>query len=84
MIINYEQTLKNNALIYFLEMFSRLLRCSIARGSGSGLSLVGSTKVKACTPFLYESSLKVEIKNTCISLSKLNVVALKYKKTFLY
>ena len=32
-------------------MNSQLLRCSTARGSSTGLSLVGPTKVKACKSF---------------------------------
>ena len=41
----------------FLKIQSRLSRCSTDRGSGSGLSLGGPSKVKAC-----ECSLKVENK----------------------
>ena len=43
---------------------SWLSRCSTARGSDSGLSLGGPTKIKAHKSFLFaEGSLKVEIKN---------------------
>ena len=39
---------------------SQLLRCNTARGSSTGLSLVGPTKVKAVKSFLFtEGSLKV-------------------------
>ena len=42
-------------------MNSWLSRCSTARGSSSGLSLGGPTKVKASKSFLFtEGSLKVE------------------------
>ena len=41
--------------------YSRLSRCSTARGSNTGLSLVGPTKVKACKSFPFtEGYLKVE------------------------
>ena len=44
-------------------IFSQLSRCSKARGSSSGFSLGGSTKVKACKSFLFtQGSLKVENK----------------------
>ena len=53
----------------FLVIYSRLLGCSTARGSGSGLSLGGPTKVNARKSFLFTGgSLKVEIKNTCLIL----------------
>ena len=51
---------------------SRVLRCSAApcsaaRGSRTGFSLVGPTKVKACKSFLFtESSLKVENKEDLV------------------
>ena len=51
------------------DIYSRLLRCSAARGAIFGLSLGGPTKIKS---FIFtENSLKVENKkNTClISLS---------------
>ena len=35
-----------------LDIHSRLLRCSTARGSNTGLSLVGTTKVKACKSYI--------------------------------
>ena len=42
-------------------MNSQLSRCSTARGSSTGLSLVGPTKVKARKSFIFpEGSLKVE------------------------
>ena len=34
--------------ICFIDLYSWLSRCSTARGSSSGLFLVGPTKVKAC------------------------------------
>ena len=46
-----------------IKIYIRLLRCSTARGSCSGLSLIGPTKVKARKSFLFaEGSLKVENK----------------------
>ena len=46
-------------------MNSWLSRCSTARGSSSGLSLGGPTKVKASKSFLFtEGSLKVEDKES--------------------
>ena len=46
-----------------LIIYSQLSRCSTARGSSTGLSLVGPTIVKACKSFLFtEGSLKVENK----------------------
>ena len=45
-------------------MFSRLSRCCTSKGSGSGLSLGGITKVKARKSSLFtEGSLKVENNN---------------------
>ena len=42
------------------DKYIRLSRCSTARGFGTGLSLVGLTKVKARKSFLFsESSLRV-------------------------
>ena len=38
------------------KMYSQLLSCSTARGSGTGLSLVGPTKVKAYKSFLFEET----------------------------
>ena len=49
--------------ITFMSLFyiySRLLRCSTARGSDSGLSLWGPTKVKACI-LLYSLMLQYKI-----------------------
>ena len=44
-----------------INIHSWLLRCSTARGSGSGLFLGGPTKVKTRWSFLFtEGSLKVE------------------------
>ena len=44
-------------------IYSQLSRCSTARGSSTGLSFVGPTKVKAHKSFLFtEGSLKVENK----------------------
>ena len=49
------------------DMYSWLLRCSKARGSSTGLSLVSPTKVNARKSFLFtEGFLKVEKKNTCL------------------
>ena len=46
-----------------IEIYSQLSRCITARGSISGLSLGGPTKVKARESFLFtEGSLKVENK----------------------
>ena len=51
------------------KIYSRLLRCNSARGSGSGLSLGGPTKAKACKSFLFtEFSLKVENNKHLIDL----------------
>ena len=42
------------------EIHIRLSRCFTAKGSSTGLSLVGPTKVKACKSFLFtEGSLKL-------------------------
>ena len=50
--------------ICFGIVYSRLPRCSTARGSDSGLSLGSPTKVKTRKSFLFtENSLKVENKN---------------------
>ena len=50
-------------LTFLIEIHSRLLRCSTARGSNTGLFQVGPTKVKARKSFLLiEGSLKVEHK----------------------
>ena len=50
-----------------LMLYSQLSRCSTARGSSTGLSQVGPTKVKACKSFLFtESSLKVENKEDLV------------------
>ena len=46
--------------MYQAEIHSPLLRCSKARRSGTGFTLVGSTTVKACKSFLStESFLRV-------------------------
>ena len=46
---------------YLDIMNNRLSGCNTARGSSTGLSLVGPTKVKARKSFLFtEDSLKVE------------------------
>ena len=46
------------------EIHSQLLKCSTARGSSSGLSLIGPTMVEAQKSFLFtEGSLKVESKH---------------------
>ena len=56
--------------LYFI-IYSWLLRCSTARGSSSGLSLRGPTKVKAPKCFLFtEGSLIVE-NNKLLSYSQL-------------
>ena len=50
----------------FRNIYSRFLRLSTARGSGTGLVTVGPAKVKACKSFLFTEgvySLKVSLKS---------------------
>ena len=47
-------------------IYSQLLMHSAARGSSTGLEIVGHTKVKACKSILFTEGIpEVEIKNTC-------------------
>ncbi len=56
--VRYVPTPTKKVIIY-----SWLSRCSTARGSSTRLSLVGTTKVKACKSFLFtEGSPEVENK----------------------
>ena len=62
-------------------MYSQLSRCSAAKGSRTGLSLVGPTKVKARQSFLFtEGFLKVEI-NKSLRMRRSSVKMLGLKKT---
>ena len=62
-------------------MFSQLSRCSTAKGSKTGLSLVGPTKVKARKSFLFnEGFLKVE-NNKSLRLRRSLVKLLELAKT---
>ena len=46
---------------------SQLSRCITARGSSTGLVLVGPTKFKACKSILYtEGTPEVEVRNPCL------------------
>ena len=55
--------LLSQASLEYSDKYSRLWRCSTAKGSSTRLSLVGLTKVQACKSFLFtEGSLKVEDK----------------------
>ena len=48
-------------------IYSRLSKCSTAKGSSTGLVPVDPTKVKALISILFtESTPEVEIKNTCL------------------
>ena len=62
-------------------MFSQLSRCCTAKGSKTGLSLVGPTKVKARKSFLFtEGFLKVE-NNKSLRLRRSLVKLLELAKT---
>ena len=52
-----------------MNIYSRLSRCSTAKGSITRLFLVGPAKVKASKSILLtEGSPEVEIKKTCLTL----------------
>ena len=57
-----------------------MLRCNTARGFGTGLSLVGPTKVKASKSFLFsEDFLRVDISCYICSMRQ-NGVLVNYEK----
>ena len=81
------QILRNQLIAFTIledliwQIYGHLSRCSTARGSSSGFSLVGPTKVKARKSFLFtEGFLKVE-NNKSLRLRRSLVKLLELAKT---
>ena len=53
-------------VVFALNIYSQLLRCSAARGSGTGFCLAGPTIVNACKSM--KVPLEFQIKNACLIL----------------